>query len=66
MDVRNKLRSFLVVASFGGLALVTTVTCDPARGTLDLFRDDDDHVVDVFFEGEIVIVEECFGFFGCF
>lgn len=41
--VWKRARRLLVVLALAGMPLVTTVRCDPYYGTIDVFRDDDDH-----------------------
>jgi len=38
---RKKMGSILAVLAIGGIPLVTSATCDPVTGVLDIFRDDD-------------------------
>ncbi len=39
----NKTKRLFVALAFAGIPLITTVSCDPYRGTFDFFRDDDYH-----------------------
>jgi len=62
---RKRVKALLVALACGGVPLVTSATCDPATGVLDVFRDDDnygyyydDYYVDYYYD-------DCF-FFDCY
>ena len=45
----RKATALAIGLAFAGIPLITTATCNPASGTFDFFRDDDDYGVwDVF------------------
>ena len=64
----NQTRSILAGLACAAAPLATTATCNPYRGTLDLFRYDD--YVDTYYVDGVVYYDEyyyddCF-FFDCF
>jgi hypothetical protein len=38
---RNRTVTWLMLSALGGAPLITAVTCDPATGSFDFYRDDD-------------------------
>ena len=56
----TKAKRLLAGLALGGIALVTTASCDPQRGTFDLYRNDDDHgFFDIFIEDDCYFWEDC-------
>ena len=51
----KKAKSLILAVAFAGIPLITTASCDPYRGSLDIYRDDDYH--DSWFD---VIVDDWF------
>lgn len=39
--MKHKAKALFVALTLGGMCLVTTATCDPGYGTIQIFRDDD-------------------------
>lgn len=68
--IRSKrARAIMLGVACAAAPLVTTATCDPYRGTFNLFRDDD--YEDGFFVEEVVYYDDyyyddCFFFFDCY
>ncbi len=66
---RGKLKAWLIALACGGVPLVTSATCDPYAGVLDIYRDDDGYSYydDGYYYEEVYYVdyyeEDCFLFF---
>ena len=69
----RKAKTRLIGLACAGITLITTATCDPRTGTLNIFRDDDDEYL-YFYDGfvyqEVIYYDDddyddCF-FFACF
>lgn len=65
MSLKNAKRLILAVA-FAGIPLITTASCDPYRGTLDIYRNDDyddgwfDVITDDWFYDDCYWWDDCY------
>ncbi len=64
---RQKAKALLVGLACAGIPLITTASCDPRRGTFELFRDDHDHrrglfdvIVDEWFYDDCSFWDDCY------
>ncbi len=57
----KKIKAILIGFAVAALPLVTTATCSPGSGTLEFYRNDNDHgFVDVFIEDDCYFYDDCY------
>lgn len=64
MKRSNRAKMWLAALACGGGPLITTATCDPYSGVINVFRDDDHGHFDGFFYEEIIFYDD-FGYLDC-
>ncbi len=60
----NRIKMWLVGLACGAIPLITTATCDPYTGFLDIYRDDDGYYYDSGYY-DVYYYDDCDIFF-CF